>query len=164
MNHIDVFADGSCLDNGKPSAKGGWSIVVTPPESTEVIVSDMGKLRRGKQTNNRAELETMYQALLWIEAHGDKNTFYSIFSDSATVVDGMSGVAGRNANRDLWEDVEEISERLIGRFTVMYVEGHLTDSPLPRHKNNCYADKLAKQAANSLLLAPFEPIKKGMVV
>lgn len=164
MNHADIFADGSCLDNGKPSAKGGWSVVITPPESTEILAMNMGKLRRGKQTNNRAELEAMYQALLWIECTGDENTFYTIYSDSATVVDGMSGIAGRNANRDLWENVEEISERLIGRFTVESIEGHLSDSALPRHKNNCQADKLAKQAANSLLLAPYEPIKKGMVV
>jgi ribonuclease HI len=65
MNHIDIFADGSCLDNGKPYAKGGWAIVITYMDSTDVIKTDFGKLRLSKQTNNRAELEAMYQATIY---------------------------------------------------------------------------------------------------
>lgn len=164
MNRKDIFADGSCLDNGNPSARGGWSIVVTAPESTDVIYSSFGKIRRGQQTNNRTELEAILMALLWIEKEGTKDTFYTIYSDSFTVVSGMNGSARRNAMRDIWIDVEQISERLVGRFTVEFVEGHLVDSTLPRHMNNCYADKLAKQGANSLLIAPYEPRKEEVVL
>jgi ribonuclease HI len=157
----DIFADGSCLDNGKPSAKGGWSVIVTPTNSTDILTSKFGKLRAGKQTNNRAELEAMLQALLFIESQ-PKDMFYTIYSDSDTVVSGINGTAGRNANRDIWEDVEEMCTRLVGRFTVAYIEGHISESTLARHQNNCQADKLAKQGANSLLIAPYEPRKKEL--
>lgn len=166
---IDVYVDGSCVDNGRLTAEGGWACFATLPKTTEIIAgtTQIGKLRHGKQTNNRAELEAVYQGLLWIDAQYNDGTMYNIWSDSEVAVNGIIGSAGRNANRDIWEDIESLCKKLvrdkkISLDGVKYVESHRVDSPEPRHINNCTCDKLAKQGANSLLLEPYNP--KGSVV
>lgn len=166
---IDVFVDGSCADNGRPTAEGGWACFATLPKTTEIITgtTQIGKLRHGKQTNNRAELEAVYQGLLWVDAQPDNGTIYTIWSDSEVAVNGINGASGRNANRDIWEDIESLCKKLVKEKKILfdgvkYVEGHKVDSPEPRHINNCTCDKFAKQGANSLLLEPYNP--KGSVV
>lgn len=153
---LNIFCDGSCLDNGKASARGGWSVVVSNKECTEVIEEFYGKLRAGKQTNNRAELEAMLLSMLYIERKGDKETFYSIYSDSDVAVGGILGTSARNANRDIWEQIEEISARIAGSFTVVPVKNDKKDNEDPIKAMNNHSDKLARQGANSLLLSPIE--------
>jgi hypothetical protein len=77
------------------------------------------------------------------------------------VVKGINGASGRNANRDIWEGIEELCAKLIwekklNKDSLQVIEAHMTESENPRHINNCYADRLAKQGANSLLLEPVE--------
>jgi ribonuclease HI len=78
MKVVDIYPDGSCADNGRPNAIGGWSFVVTLPNSTNVIAESFGKLRAGKQTNNRAELEAAYQAMLWVDSQKSEDTVYKL--------------------------------------------------------------------------------------
>jgi len=159
---IDVFVDGSCTGNGQPGAEGGWAFFATLPNSIDIINGSIhiGKLRIGKQTNNRAELESVYQGLLWIDAQPNDGTRYTIWSDSEVAVNGINGSSGRNANRDIWEDIEPLCRKLVREKKlagVNYIEGHKKNSTEPRHINNCACDKLAKQGTNSLLLEPYQP-------
>jgi ribonuclease HI len=145
MRDVHLYPDGSCLDNGLPSAKGGWGLPVVI--DGVVIEEHLGKLRDGRQTNNRAEMEAFLQALLWIDCHADIEKIIHIHCDSEIVVNGITGAARRNANRDIWSQIEKLCERLLGKFTIDHEEGKTNEY-------NLLADKLAKQAANSLIIAP----------
>lgn len=145
MEGIHLYPDGSCLDNGLSSARGGWGLPVII--DGEIKERNLGKLREGKQTNNRAEMEAFLQALIWIDSHEDIKETIQIHSDSEIVVKGLNGTARRNANRDIWDQIENMCAKLMGRFTVDYCKGH-------EDEFNIIADSLAKQAANSLMLAP----------
>lgn len=157
MNYLDIYTDGSCLDNGRESARGGWSFAVTIKDTIQVSLEDSGKLRPGKHTNNRAEAEAMVYALLWIE-YQDVNNFYTIWSDSQYVVDCITGIGTRAANRDIWSDIETICSRIAGRFEVMHVNSHMVNSDCVQHIMNLYTDRLAKIAANNLTTVAKTPI------
>jgi ribonuclease HI len=153
LETVDIFCDGSCLDNGNPSARGGWSFVVANKESN---IKKFGKLRVGKQTNNRAELEAMLQSLIYVLQDGDKDVFYTIYCDSEITVHGITGKSGRSANRDIWSQIEDICEKLVGRFTVTLIKNDKKNNKDYKCCMNNMADKLAKQGANSLLIQPIQ--------
>lgn len=157
LKHFDLHVDGSCLKNGTPGAEGGWAFVVTLPASTEIVpdTETLGKLRVGTQTNNRAELEGVLRAILWVQDRPE-DEFYTIWCDSELVVQGITGAAGRHANRDIWEPIERLCRQHRKRLTIKDVDAHEKESTDPRHVMNCYVDRLAKQASNSLLLEPAE--------
>ena len=148
---MKIFIDGACKNNGEPTAIGGWAFIVT--ENNKIIHKEFGKLRKGKQTNNRAELESLYQALCWFDSLKQKKRI-KIYSDSQLVVKGLTGESSRKANRDIWEQIERICLKYQGLIFPIYVESHKENSKNINHKFNCLADKLAKQGANSLILAP----------
>jgi ribonuclease HI len=154
MRNLDVHTDGSCLNNGKPSAKGGWCFIIAKGGKKESIKIEYGKLRAGNQTNNRAELEAIYQALLWIDEFDDGDTSYTIYSDSRLVVEGIDGSSARNANRDIWSSIEAICDKYTGRINIQHIDSHNTDSDEPMYFYNRMADKLARKGANSLLISP----------
>lgn len=155
--HYNIFIDGSCLDNGKETAKAGWGVIVCNDEYKDIHTSK-GKIRPGKQTNNRAELESAVVGLLWIKNNTNDSDTITIYSDSRTVVEGINGCGGRNANRDIWEDIEKLCPTLIGRVEIVSVASHKYDSIEMVHIKNNECDKLAKAGAFSLLDAPFQPI------
>lgn len=164
MREIHLYPDGSCLENGLPSARGGWGLpvieggelvdkilednkVVKCLQGGTVIEENIGKLRTGKQTNNRAEMEAFLQALIWVDSHDTSDMTITIHCDSEIVVKGVHGHSKRDANRDIWEQIEKMCTKLLGKFFLFHCEGHVDEY-------NILADKLAKQAANSLMLAP----------
>lgn len=149
---VNLHCDGACLDNGKPHANGGYGVVVE--SSGEVITTRFGKLRVGTQTNNRAELEAMLQALNYI-SESDKSNQYTIYSDSTTVVDGILGVAKRKANRDIWEDIERVCGILTMQgysIKVAHCNKEELDSSDVRYQMNVLADSLAFRGANALII------------
>lgn len=155
---LDIHVDGSCLDNGRPNARGGWGCFATYENQTDIIPSTkrLGKIREGLQTNNRAELEAVYQGLCLVEDLDDKYEC-TIYSDSLIVSQGIDGSVSRNANRDLWTCIENKIGPLVASgkvINVVYIESHQHESELPQHINNCICDKMAKKGANSLLLKP----------
>lgn len=150
---MDVFVDGSCLNNGQPNAVGGWSFVVV--DNDKSIKQSYGKLRHGKQTNNRAELEALLQALIWFDSQ-DTADKINIYCDSELVVQGLNGESTRNANRDIWEQIEELCIRHVGKIRPIDVTAHKGSSKKYEHRWNCIADRLARKGANSLILAPIK--------
>ena len=135
----NIYIDGSCLGNGQPGAVGGWGFVIYDNNHCKTH-EDLGKLPgEEKQTNNRAELYALIQALQWVKKHPEIKA--CIKSDSKIVIDGLKGSAIRKANRDLWAPIESLCKELNGRITAEHVY---------RDKNK-EADALARQGANALI-------------
>lgn len=134
--NVTIFTDGSCINNGKPEASAGWSVIIEGDVNEELY----GKLPGNTQTNNRAELFAVQKALEWIKDHPDVEVS-AICSDSKLAIDGMIGRSSRKANRDIWEKIEELAKDI----------GHqVVDVRHISREENKRADELAKVAANAL--------------
>lgn len=149
-SNINIHCDGACLNNGHPNAMGGYGIVVE--KDGQVQKEMFGKLRKGTQTNNRAELEALIQALEYILVTHCKSV--TIYSDSKTIVDGVLGESQRKCNRDLWEIVEDIISNKLNDVDIsMY---HVDKTNINKESNiykfNLRADALAFKGANALII------------
>lgn len=151
---INVFTDGSCVNNGEVNATSGWGIVIT--EDKDIIHEDFGKIREGKQTSFRAELESFLQALIYISGHDEEDVF-TVYTDSLMLVEGANGLCGRKSNKDIWNQIEVISSKLIGRVVVKHINSHTGDDDFYSQMNE-QADSLAKQGALSLFVPPIETL------
>ena len=144
-----VYIDGSCPKNGTEDSMGGWAYAIVD-SNDNVVSEDYGKLRDGAQSSTRSELESLYRALLAIkEMDGD----FVIITDYKTIVELVEGLGARNANRDLWGQIEPIMLSMAGRIKMRHINSHVKEDGKDYEMNN-YVDKLAKQGAQSLLLAP----------
>ena len=139
MSGIRIYLDGACPRNGNEDAEAGWGIVCY--ENGRYSFKKSGKVP-GKQTNNRAELQGLLEALK--EVRRLKPESVEFLSDSGILVDGVMGRAKRRANRDIWEQIEAL-------FVELREDVAMSIRHVPREENK-EADHLATQAANSLLL------------
>lgn len=150
---IRIFIDGSFTKN--KGATGGWGYIIID-ENENILAQDYGKLRIGQQCSTRAELESLYRALLYIKNnYKDKNYNYEIITDYKTLVELVLGLGTRTANRDIWEDIEPIFQDFVGHISISHVNSHTNNTDILSKYNNL-VDKLAKQGANSLLIAPIQ--------
>ncbi len=131
-----IYADGACI--GNPGA-GGWGAVIAEP------VSEYRELSGGpypRTTNNRMEITAVIEGLRAVEAGSE----VIVRTDSQYVVKTMTMGWKRNANPELWRDLDrEVAARKV-RFE--WVRGHAGD------KNNERADRLAAAAAKGIRLDP----------
>ena len=124
-----AYADGSCLGNPGP---GGWGVVIVGDEATQEY---SGKDPR--TTNNRMEITAAIEALRRLPTEAQ----VLIRSDSQYVVNTINSRWKRNANIDLWKELDAEIARHKVRFE--WVRGHAGD-PL-----NERADRLALEAAKA---------------
>lgn len=106
----------------------------------------------GTQTNNRAELTAVYQALKYISKLQSINEPINIYSDSEITIKGLKGECARNANKDIWRQVELLCETIISKglnVNVNFIESHKNSTDY--HQLNNQIDKLAKIASRALL-------------
>jgi ribonuclease HI len=137
MQQVEIYIDGSCLNNGQPDASAGWAVIIKGDTETNLS----GKLPGEKQTNNRAELYALQKALEWVQEHPEVKA--SIYSDSKIAIDGVLGTSQRKANRDIWVEIEKLCSLVAGQLTeVKHVE----------RNQNREADELARRSANALLI------------
>lgn len=154
---FDIYTDGACTNNGRPDAEGGWAFVMTPELSEEIVPGSkhFGKVRENITVNsNRAELEAMHQALLWLDRHIQSGCFYTIFCDSLVVINGITGKGSRSSNRDLWAPIETLIRKHRKQIGLEDVAAHVKNSEDVREIMNNYVDTLAKEASKNLLLEP----------
>lgn len=82
--HIQVFTDGSCIDNHKPGLQpGGWAALI--------ITGKTEKLLEGgcpSTTNNRMELQAVIEALKHLKTM--KTVQITITTDSTYVKNGVT--------------------------------------------------------------------------
>lgn len=77
IEEVHVYVDGSCINNGKPEARAGWGVWWQDRDLKHL--NRAGRLAGGKQTNNRAELWAMIEA---IRAFPDDGRQLMIWTDS----------------------------------------------------------------------------------
>lgn len=127
---ILAYADGSCLGNPGP---GGWGVVIVEPDGSQREYSGGDP----QTTNNRMELTAAIEALRRF-ATGAR---VLLRSDSQYLVKSINFGWKRNANLDLWKDLDvEIARR---KVSFEWVRGHGSD------KLNELADRLALEAAKA---------------
>lgn len=132
--HLIIFTDGASRGNPGP---GGWGVIVSDNE----FVTELGG-GESHTTNNRMELQAVIGALEYVQStygQGEKRTI-TVYADSRYVLKGVSGwLVGWQANgwqtkaktdvinRDLWEKMATILEKIEGNFTLewKHVGGHV---------------------------------------
>jgi cyclic pyranopterin phosphate synthase len=127
---VDIYTDGSCLNNPGP---GGWAAIV-------ILEDGPRRLSGGEPqtTNNRMELMAAIKGLEAVSA----DTAVTVHSDSQYLVNTMTKSWKRNVNQDLWEQLDRLSA---GReIAWSWVRGHAG------HPLNEEADRLAGTAMNEV--------------
>jgi len=125
-----AYADGSCVGNPGP---GGWGVVIVAPDGTETELSGW----ESRTTNNRMEITAALEALRHLEPRSN----VILRTDSQYVVNTINSRWKRNANTDLWKELDgEIARRRV-RFE--WVRGHAGDALNDR------ADRLALEEAKN---------------
>jgi len=125
-----VYTDGACIGNPGP---GGWGVVVISRDGAQVEKS--GGCRA--TTNNRMELTAAIEGLRATPA----GARVLLRSDSQLLVKTINAGWKRNANRDLWDVLDQ--ERIARNVLFEWVKGHDVDP------HNARADTLAIEAAKS---------------
>ena len=152
---IQIYCDGSCLNNGAEAAVGGWNFLIVEGESLkdqEIIHSESGRFAPNKETPNtniRMELMAVIKALEYFE----EPEVLTIHSDSAYVVNGINQKwyirwfkTGKNtlgktpANLDLWSKLVDLI-RFHAKVEMVHVKGHAG------HKFQELSDSFARQKA-----------------
>ena len=114
-----VFTDGACPQNGRKGSKAGWAVWF--PEAQALSAS--GRVPEGQdQTNNRAELMAIQQAVVILDQAGHLDANLVVYTDSQYCIDCLTkwipgwvargwkkADGGDVLHRDL---IEDISTRL----------------------------------------------------
>ncbi|KAJ3022499.1 hypothetical protein HKX48_006041 [Thoreauomyces humboldtii] len=156
-----VFTDGSCLGNGRASAKAGIGVYFGEEDPRNISE----RLPGTPQTNNRAELLAVIRAIRAAYPgsnpnHPDLPRRLVVYSDSQYMRDGISkwlpGWKRKNwktstgsdvKNKDLWVQLEFLKDRFKDRIEFVYVPAH---SNVPGNES---ADALAKLGAQQRRIA-----------
>ncbi|MCH9010516.1 MAG: cyclic pyranopterin monophosphate synthase MoaC [Chloroflexi bacterium] len=127
---IDIYTDGSCIVNPGP---GGWAAIVFDGESKRVLSGG-----DQKTTNNRMEILAVVKGLQTVPEASE----VTVYSDSQYVINTMTRNWKRNANQDLWEQLDaEVNKRAV---KWQWVRGH------SGHPLNEEVDKLANGEARKI--------------
>jgi ribonuclease HI len=149
---IAIYADESCLGNGRasdnPGGAGGLIELLHP--RTGVLTRRDYWLSEPATTNNRMALRSAIEALLLISAKGE-SFLVQFTSDSRYLIDGMTSwvhdwvrrgwrrKSGPIENLELWQELVEAARP--HRIAWRWVRGH------NGHPQNEYANELATRAA-----------------
>jgi len=152
LPYVAVFADESCLGNGREGQNPGGAaglIEYPSPRSAKLTRLDYW-ISEPATTNNRMALRSAIEALRILSRKG-KRLNVDFTSDSQYLVKGMRDwVPGWKArgwrrkvgpieNLALWQEADELAQA--HRVTWQWVRGH------NKHPQNEYADHLATRAA-----------------
>jgi ribonuclease HI len=134
---ISIYTDGSCHGNPGP---GGWCAIVLEEQKNKLVKIATLKGHETDTTNNRMEMIAAIEGLRYIH---DKKLLMSditLYSDSSLVINTLMKGWKRKANKDLWEELDEMNEELNVQFE--WVKGHAKSI----WNNEC--DKVANLEAN----------------
>lgn len=125
---VEIWTDGACARNGRPSARAAWAFVSGRHEERGYV--------SGKQTNNTAEAYAIYHALLWAVKEGHKRV--KIHSDSQITLHNLrKPLRLIKENNEVFAKIYNVIEKHGLQVLYQKVLGHSGDI------NNERADKLA---------------------
>ncbi len=125
---VEIWTDGACSNNGRPTAKASWAFVSGAYEAAGLV--------EGKQTNNTGEGFAILYALIWASSNGYKTI--KICSDSQISLNNLKKPAFMvKENRELFEKIENLIKEKDLIVAYEKVPGHSDNV------NNNRADKLA---------------------
>lgn len=141
IKKINVYTDGSCLNNGKENAKGGIGIYFEGnvyENISQVIDSELNN-NSDVYTNNRAELIAIRECIKKVKDDDD----LVIHTDSKYSILGITGVNKINVNQDLFNDISKLIKERKGTTEFKKVKGHSG-----KDDGNKRADELARNSYN----------------
>ena len=141
MKTIEIYCDGSALNNGCKNSIASYGIVILLIENGNIIGEKQysGLCDPVNSTNNYAEITA---ALVGLKKITDKTIPVKVYSDSQYLVQTINSNWNINANKELWEKLfEEI--RTFDSVEFIKVKGH------GGNKYNEIADNLANKEAIS---------------
>ena len=126
MDEVTIYTDGGCSGNPGP---GGWAFVLKIGAE-----ESLGSGGEARTTNNRMELRAVIASLAEAERRA-RGASVVVHTDSQYVKNGIESwisswkrkgwrTADRSPvkNRELWEELDEITERVKPKF--LWVKGH----------------------------------------
>ncbi len=124
---IRIYTDGACIGNPGP---GGWAAIIVDGRKRKEIAG-----REQGTTNNRMELMAAIRGL----AETPPGSEVTIESDSQYLVNTMTRNWKRNANRDLWSELDRLAAERSVKWS--WLRGHAG------HPENERANTLANREA-----------------
>lgn len=149
-NTIEIYTDGTCLNNGKENSIATIGIYF-PNKEYENISKKLKDLKLlgfddRAHTNNTGELFAILEALNIVK---NENKFIKIYSDSLYSINTITKVWNRNKNLDILYEIDNLNNNYVKNngtlFTINFewVKGHTGNKD-----GNYYADELANNALN----------------
>ena len=152
---IDVYIDGSCINNGKINAKAGYGVFFETDDCR-----NESNVVQGKQTNNTGELTAMIRALEILKKEIEDKRNINIYTDSEYVMK-CSGSYGEKLAKNNWKTKEDKippNLKLLQKIYELYHgnKKHIKLHHVKAHTNlsdkhsigNSQADRLANLAVN----------------
>lgn len=132
---IKVYADGACRNNQSTENVGGYGVVLLYKEHQRTL-----RAAFKNTTNNKMEILSVVEGLKALKRF---DLPVEVYSDSQYVVNTMNYGWQRNANTDLWKQLDEQLEKF---KSVKFIK-------VKGHSDNAYnnaADKLANLAMDEI--------------
>ena len=152
---IDVYIDGSCINNGKINAKAGYGVFFETGD-----YRNESNVVQGKQTNNTGELTAMIRALEILKKEIEDKRNINIYTDSEYVMK-CTGSYGEKLAKNNWKTKEDKippNLKLLQKIYELYHgnKKHIKIHHIKAHTNlsdkhsigNSHADRLANLAVN----------------
>lgn len=130
-NRISIYADGACRNNQSENNVGAYGVVLLYKGHKK----ELSKAFKNT-TNNKMELMAVIEALKALKRY---DLPVDIYTDSQYVVNTMTMGWRRNANQELWEELDNLVDKCASVIFIK-VKGHSGD------KYNELADKLCNSA------------------
>lgn len=154
MEHINVYIDGACINNGQPNAKAGYGVFFAPND----VRNEAGPVE-GKQSNNTGELTAFIRCLEILQNDISKGTKIDIYCDSEYVIK-CATTYGKKLDAANWKtskDKEPPNLHLVKKaydlykttktVHLHYIRAHTGDSDV-HSVGNSEVDKMANMAAH----------------
>jgi ribonuclease HI len=130
---VEIYTDGGCNSNGLNNAIAGVGVFFGENDSRNV-----SKRIEGLQTNNRAELTAIIEAL---KICLDYDSVVVIYTDSEYSINGICGANKIKKNKDLFLEITGLLQQRKGETKFEKVQGHSG-----KKDGNYFADLLASNA------------------
>lgn len=134
MDVIKIYADGACRGNQNTTNIGGYGVVLIYKDSIKELNNAFQDT-----TNNKMEILSVIEGLKSLKRF---DIPVEIYSDSQYVVNTINNGWRKNANLDLWDELDRLIEKF-KNIKFIKVKGHSDNN------YNNRADKLANIAMDN---------------